>query len=130
MRYGQKGRKGRVFRYVRDDDFNSQVGSTGVFVASSIVVLLGTTARMVVGSWSKGFKIVDLTSKGREQLFGSASPTVGAGTRVVFVVDVVFFLELMATWGREIEESWGIIDNVVKEECRCAMWRWEQHGEG
>ena len=56
-----------------------------------------TSTRVVFGSLDEGFDKLDLTSKGREQLFGSASPTVGVGTRVALVVDVVLFLELMAT---------------------------------
>ena len=53
-------------------------------------------ARLVVGSISKGFKTVDLTSKGGERLVGFPPSVVGAGTGVASDIDVVFLLVSMA----------------------------------
>ena len=78
---------------------NSSVGSTEVLVASGVGVFLGTVelrARMVVGYGDKGFKAVDLTSKGGERLVGASSPVVDAGTREESGVEVVLFLDVMA----------------------------------
>ena len=80
--------------------FNASMGSTRVLVASGIVVLLGISTRMAVGSCAKGIDTVGLTYKGGECIVVYASPAVGAGTRAASGIDTVFFLEFMAHCGR------------------------------
>ena len=82
---------------------NSSVGSTEVLVSSGVGVFLGTVelrARMVVGYGDKGFKAVDLTSKGGERLVRAVLTMVGTSKRAVSVVDVVFLLDILVDLGR------------------------------
>ena len=73
---------------------------TGVLVESGTGVFLWTATRMVVGYLDEGFKTVDLIYKGGECLVGATSPEVGARTRAVSCIDMVFFLGFMEAWGR------------------------------
>ena len=57
---------------------NASVESTEVLVSPGIVEV---RARMFVGSVTKVFETVDLTSKVGDSLVVAALPTVGAGTR-------------------------------------------------
>ena len=52
---------------------------------------------MDVGSGPEGSKIVDLVSKGGEHLVGASPSAVGEEKGAVSGIDMVFFLEIMAS---------------------------------
>ena len=76
---------------------NASVGSTGVLIKSGTVVFLAIATSMVIGYLSQGFETVYLTSKVGDHLVGAYLSSVGAGKRLLVVLDVVFFLEIMAS---------------------------------
>ena len=59
-------------------------------------MLLGTAARIIVGSLDKGSDTVDLASNGGHFLVIDALPKVGVDERLVLGIDMVFLLKVMA----------------------------------